>query len=77
MGLKLARQIKRLTQRQLAQRSGVAESTISLIEGGKRSYAQVGYADVVRLARALGVDPELVFPVPDDEIEKTERTVTR
>lgn len=64
MGLKIARQIKRLTQRQLAQRSGVNESTISLIESDKRDYGQVGYADIVRLARALGVDPELLFPVP-------------
>ena len=72
MGLKIARQIRRLTQRQLAQRSGVAESTISLIEGGKRSYTQVGYADVMRLARALGVDPDLLFPVPAHKAARSE-----
>jgi len=50
----------------------VAESTISLIEGGKRAYTQVGYADVMRLARALGVDPELLFPVPANKTARSE-----
>jgi len=65
MDLKIARQIARLTQRQLAARSGVDESTISLIEQGKRQYGAVNYVDVVNLARALGVDPAVLFPVPD------------
>jgi transcriptional regulator with XRE-family HTH domain len=66
MDLKIARQIARLTQRQLADRSGVDESTISLIETDKRDYGVVSYRDIVKIARALGVDLTLLFPVPDD-----------
>ena len=75
MDLKQARQIRRLTQQQLAHRSGVDISTISLIENAKRDYGRVGYADVVRLARALDVDAELLFPVP--ESETVTKTATR
>lgn len=74
MELKIARQIRRLTQRQLAQRSGVAESTISLIESNKRDYRQVGYADIVRLARVLGVDPDLLFPIAETRGEYKDAT---
>jgi transcriptional regulator with XRE-family HTH domain len=66
MDLKIARQIARLTQRELADRSGVDESTISMIETDKRDYGAVGYRDIVKIARALGVDLPLLFPVPDD-----------
>lgn len=66
MVLKIARQIARLTQRQLAERSGVDESTISLLENEQRDYGTVGYRDIIKIARALGVDPALVFPVPDE-----------
>jgi transcriptional regulator with XRE-family HTH domain len=65
MELKTARRIARLTQRQLAAKAGVDESTISLIENGKRPYGAVGYEDVVRIARALNVVPEEFFPVSD------------
>lgn len=64
MELKTARRIARLTQRQLADRSGVDESTISLLETDKRHYGRVAYEDVVNLARALHVEPEELFPVP-------------
>lgn len=65
MELKTARQIARLTQQQLAEKSGVDTSTISLLERDKRNYGSVGYEDIVRLARALNVAPEVLFPVPD------------
>jgi transcriptional regulator with XRE-family HTH domain len=78
MNLKIARQIAHLTQRQLARRAGVDEATISLLERGERDYAQAGYAAIVRLARALGVETELLFPVPDQtRLEKTEQSATR
>jgi transcriptional regulator with XRE-family HTH domain len=67
MNLKIARQIARLTQRQLASRSHVDESTISLIENGRRDYEAVNYGDVVRLARALGVDVDILFPVAEPD----------
>jgi transcriptional regulator with XRE-family HTH domain len=66
MALKTARRIARLTQQQLSLLSGVDCSTISLIENDKRRYGVVAYDDIVRLARALGVEhPQEIFPVPD------------
>lgn len=67
MDLKIARQIAKLTQVELAERSGVAQSTISQLENDRRNYETVGYADVVNLARALGVEPGDLFPVPAPE----------
>lgn len=64
MELKTARRIARLTQRQLADLAGVDESSISLVESGKREIGTMQYASVVRLARALGVEPDELFPVP-------------
>ncbi len=65
MELKTARQIARLTQRELAMKSGVHVSTISLLESDRREYGKVAYEDIVRLARALNVDPEEFFPVSE------------
>jgi len=74
MNLKIARQIARLTQRQLAARSGVDESTISLIERDLRHYGAVNYFAIVKLAQALGVDPAVLFPVPDVPRAKRQRS---
>jgi transcriptional regulator with XRE-family HTH domain len=63
MELRIARQIARLTQQELADRAGVNISFISLLERGKRDFRNVGYETVIRIASALGVDPELLFPV--------------
>ena len=63
MNLKIARQIKGLTQRQLATRSRVDVSTISVVETGYRDYGTVSYRDVVRLALVLGCDAQLLFPI--------------
>ena len=65
MQLKTARKLAGLTQQELATRAGVDDTFISVVENGKRDIHAVGYATVVRLARALGVEPEELFPVPD------------
>jgi transcriptional regulator with XRE-family HTH domain len=65
MELKTARRIARLTQQQLADRVGCDHSLISHIEGGRRSISSVAYETVVRMARALNVEPEELFPVAD------------
>jgi transcriptional regulator with XRE-family HTH domain len=64
MELKIARQLARVTQLQLAELAGVDDSTISLIENGQRDIYAMSYASVVRLARALGVEPGDLWPVP-------------
>jgi transcriptional regulator with XRE-family HTH domain len=66
MDLRLARKIASLTQQELAERAGVTDSFISLIESGKRDIRSVGYETVVRIARALGVEPDELFPVPNE-----------
>ena len=63
MELRVARQIARLSQRQLAQRAGVVPSMISHLEANRRHYADTSYGTIIRIARALHVDPELLFPV--------------
>ena len=75
MNLKIARQIARLTQRQLAARAGVDEATISLLERGERDYAQAGYAAVVRLARALQRRPGAAVSGGGGDGEKERRSV--
>ena len=63
MDLKVARQIARLTQQQLADRAGVDASAISLLENDKRAYSKATYATIIRISRALNVDPEVLFPL--------------
>ena len=63
MELKTARKIARLTQSGLAMQVGVDPSTISLIETEKRNYLSCRYGDIVRIARAVNLDPEELFPV--------------
>jgi transcriptional regulator with XRE-family HTH domain len=72
MNLKIARQIKGLTQRQLAKRSLVDVSTISVVETGYRDYGTVSYRDVIRLALVLGCDPQLLFPITLEDDGPTE-----
>jgi transcriptional regulator with XRE-family HTH domain len=73
MNLKTARRIARVTQQQLADKAGVDHSLISHLEHGRRSIGTVSYRTVVRLARALNVEPEELFPVTDLPVEqKTE-----
>ncbi len=63
MELKTARRIARLTQLELATKAGVDDSLISLVENGKRDIRNISYSTVVRIARALNVEPEELFPV--------------
>ncbi len=70
MELKLARKIAGLTQEELAERAGVTNSFISLLEARKRDIRTTDYATVVRIARALHVTADELFPVdeaPADE----------
>jgi transcriptional regulator with XRE-family HTH domain len=65
MELKTARRIAGLTQQQLAEKAGVDDSLISLLELDKRNYRRVAYETVVQIARALNVEPQELFPIPD------------
>jgi transcriptional regulator with XRE-family HTH domain len=67
MELRTARRIARLTQLELAKLVGVDDSFISLLESGKRDIRTTDYATVVRLARALNVTPDELFPIEDDD----------
>jgi transcriptional regulator with XRE-family HTH domain len=74
MHLRLARHVARLSQHQLAQRANVDHSFISLLESGKRDIESVGYAVVVRIARALNVEPHDLFPtLPQTTKKRTTR----
>ena len=61
--LKTARLARGLTQDQLSELSGVHQTTISDIEIGRN--LNPSWTNVVRLARALDVDPIDIFPVAD------------
>jgi transcriptional regulator with XRE-family HTH domain len=61
MELKKYRRIAGLTQQKLADKSGVDKSLISRLERGKRQTAS--YETIVRLARALNLEPEELVPV--------------
>lgn len=63
MTLKEARETARLTQRALAEAANVDHSLISHVEAGRRSLETAGYATVIRLAAALGVDASELVPV--------------
>jgi len=63
MELRTARRLARLTQQQLADLAGVDTSAISRIENGERDIHSMSYDSVVRLARALGVEAEELWPV--------------
>lgn len=61
--IRTIRTAKLLTQQELADRVGVDISFISLLEAGKRNIRNVGYETVLRIAHALDVEPQGVFPV--------------
>jgi transcriptional regulator with XRE-family HTH domain len=64
MKLRIARQIARLTQDQLARRADVDSSTIAKLELAEDRYLSAHYQTIVNIARVLNVAPEDVFPVP-------------
>lgn len=61
MDLKKYRRIAGLTQEQLARKSGVDATLISRLERGQRR--RLSYDNMVRLARALNLEPEELEPV--------------
>ena len=67
MRLKDLRKTKGLTQEALQEMTGVDQSTISALESGR--IKAPSWEIVVRLARALEVSPEELFPVAELEAE--------
>jgi ribosome-binding protein aMBF1 (putative translation factor) len=67
--LRIGRRIARLTQLELATRAGVDDSLISLLESGKRDILTTDYVTVVRIARALNVSADELFPVAANETQ--------
>jgi len=63
MNLRTARRLKDITQAQLAELSGVDQRTISDIERGANR--NPSWETVARIAKALGVSPEELFPVSE------------
>jgi len=61
MELKKYRRIAGLTQEQLAKKSGVNATVISRLERGERQTAS--YESIVRLSRALNLEPEELVAV--------------
>jgi transcriptional regulator with XRE-family HTH domain len=70
MDLRVARQIANLTQAQLAERAGVDAALISRLERGGRR--RPSYEAIVRIARALNLAPDDLFPV--SEVRQTKGT---
>lgn len=70
MNLRTARRIKDITQAKLAELAGVDQTTISDLECGRNRNPSLETA--VRIARALGVTPEELFPVPESSSTTTE-----
>lgn len=64
MELKKYRRIAGLTQAQLARKAGVDVTLISRLESGQRQTAS--YETIVRLARALNLEPDELVPVTFD-----------
>ncbi|WP_409495229.1 helix-turn-helix domain-containing protein [Amycolatopsis sp. cmx-11-12] len=69
--LRRARKCRRLTQVQLAERSGVSKNHVSLLERGERALSTVD--TVVRLADGLKIAREQVWLVALREFERKER----
>jgi transcriptional regulator with XRE-family HTH domain len=74
MFLKLARKVAGLTQTELAEQAGVSTAFICLLENGKRDIRAVGYQTVVRIAHALHVSPDDLFPLPERKPARTKRS---
>jgi transcriptional regulator with XRE-family HTH domain len=64
MNLRTIRDKRKLTQETLSEMSGVDQSTISAIETGRLK--SPSWQIVAKLARALEVAPDEIFPVEHD-----------
>ncbi len=67
--LRLLRCLKRLTQDQLAHRTGISQSTLARLEKGQLPHDR---AVCDRLADALGTEARLLFPELNERYEPTE-----
>jgi len=70
MELKTARRIAQIEQKDLAEMARVDPSTISLLESGKRDYRTTAYEIIVRISRALHVEPTELFPIDTVDTEQ-------
>lgn len=68
--LRDTRVLKRISQMQLRQMSGVNQTKISWIENG---FIKPKPEEEVKLARALGVKPEELFPVSEKQVARESR----
>ena len=57
--LKHYREIKNMSQEELAEKAGISRVTISLLETGKQTIAKSN--TIVRLADALGIEPQVLL----------------
>ncbi len=64
--VKFARQRQKLTQAQLAERSGLTAAAISQIESGDRMPA---FKTIVALARALGTTPNDLMGLEEEQLD--------
>lgn len=69
LDLKKLRKVAGLSQKQFADKAGVDQTLISRLERGERLSAS--YATIVRLARALNLEPEELMPVPARKLKRT------
>jgi len=77
MTLKTARKLKGLTQKELADRAGLDEATISRLETARQPYRTSYYETIVRIARAgLGIEPEELFPITFEAERETAAAAT-
>lgn len=67
--LKNIRELRGLTQQDLANKVGLSRNTIVNFESGKR-LPRVD--DLVRIAKVLKVDPTVFFPIPTSPVQKEE-----
>lgn len=67
-GIRALRGIRgRMTQEELAERAGVSQSSISRLENDS---FEASDATRVRIAKALGVEPHILFPYVDPDAEQ-------
>jgi transcriptional regulator with XRE-family HTH domain len=81
MSLRIARKIARLSQLELAKRSGVDNTLLSRIEHGDRALTSLRFPSVAAIADALNLDPAELFAlaaIPDPvRIQGTARRNSR
>ena len=74
MTLKSARKLRGISQESLAYLSGVSASMISLLEASKR---MPSFKIAHKLAMALEVKPEEIFPIENNKVIRPSRKIRR